>query len=95
MLDSIRRGQRWLTAALVLTIGIVFIVFFGPWAGQQAPTSGTDAVVELDGHVIDTSDFYRRREMRTRQLREQLGDGFDEKAASAFLDQQTLRLLVE
>ena len=95
MLDKIRRGQRWLTALLVSAIGLVFIVFFGPWAGQQAPTSVADAVVEVDDILIDGNDFYRRREQQTRQLREQLGDDFDEKAARAFLDQQVLRSLIE
>lgn len=95
MLESIRRKQRWLTAVLVGAIAFVFIVFFGPWAGQQAPTTPADPIVELDGLVIDASDFYRRRDMQTRQLREQLGDDFDEKAASAFIDQQTLRGLVQ
>ncbi len=95
MLESIRRKQRWLTALLVGVIGLVFVVFFGPWAGQQAPTNALDSVVEVGELVIDTNDFYRRREIRTRQLRDQLGDEFDEKAASAFLDQQVLRLLVE
>ena len=72
MLETIRRGQRWLTIALIATIGLVFIVFFGPWAGQQAPTDAVDSVVEVDDLVIDTNDFFRRREMQSRQLREQI-----------------------
>jgi peptidyl-prolyl cis-trans isomerase D len=95
MLESIRRGQRWLTAVLVGAIGLVFVVFFGPWAGQQAPTTTNGAVVELGDLLIDGNDFYRRREQQTRRLREQLGDDFDEKSARAFLDQQVLRELVQ
>lgn len=95
MLESIRRGQRWLTIVLIATIGLVFIVFFGPWAGQQAPTDAVDSVVEVDDLVIDANDFFRRREQQSRQLREQLGDDFDEKSARAFLDQQVLRQLIE
>jgi len=95
MLESIRRGQRWLTAILVGAIGLVFIVFFGPWAGQQVPTTSADSVVEVGDLVVDGNDFYRVREQQTRRLREQLGDDFDEKSARAFLDQQVLRELVQ
>lgn len=95
MLESIRRGQRWLTAILVGAIGLVFVVFFGPWAGQPTPTTSADSVVEVGDLIVDGNDFYRRRELQTRRLREQLGDDFDEKSARAFLDQQVLRDLIQ
>ena len=95
MLESIRRGQRWLTAILVGAIGLVFVVFFGPWAGQEIPTTSAESVVEVGDMVVDGNDFYRVREQQTRRLREQLGEDFDEKSARAFLDQQVLRELVQ
>jgi peptidyl-prolyl cis-trans isomerase D len=94
MLESIRRGQRWLVGLVVGGIGLVFALWL-PSSGQQGGTTAVDSVVEVDDLVIDVNDFYRRLEQQENQLREQLGDDFDQKGARSFLQQQVLRQLVE
>lgn len=96
MLESIRRGQRWLTGILVIGIGFVFVVVFGNQGpGNPTATNSVLSVVELDDLVVDASDFDRQKRSQVDRLRKQLGDQFDAKSADEFLNQQVLRVLVE
>lgn len=95
MLETIRRGQRWLTALLVGGVGFVFVVVFGNQGPGNQPTGGPTTIVELGDFEVDLTEFDLERDAQVRRLRAQLGDQFDESAASEFLNQQVMRLIVE
>jgi len=97
MLESIRKGQRWLTLLLVIFVGGVFVFFMGSgsgFGGRQGAPSG-NAVVELGEFRMAMADFQRVRAQQQRVYEEQLGDQFDARSARNFLDSQTLRGLVD
>jgi len=93
MLDTLRRGQRWLTALFVLAVGGVFVFFIGigqPLQGRQA-----SSIVKVGPYQYDRSDFERLRERRETQIQESVGEGYDARAMRDTLDQLTLQSLVE
>jgi len=94
MLESIRRGQKWLTGILVALVGGVFVFFMGLGGPMQqgAPSQGT--VVELGSIRLDQRDFLRVRAQQSDAYRDQLGDQFNSKVGRSFLDAQALRTLV-
>ena len=85
MLESIRRGQKWLTGILVALVGGVFVFFMGLGGPMQqgAPSQGT--VVELGSIRLDQRDFLRVRAQQSDAYRDQLGDQFNSKIARDFL----------
>jgi peptidyl-prolyl cis-trans isomerase D len=93
MLDLIRRGQRWLTAIFVASVGIVFVVFLG--IGSPMQRGSEDTVLQIGPHRIGIGEFERTRKQRESQLRDALGDGFDPEAASEQLDGITAQLLIQ
>jgi peptidyl-prolyl cis-trans isomerase D len=95
MLESIRKGQRWLTLVLVTFVGGVFIFFMGVGGGFQQGGPTGNAIVELGDTRMAMVDFQRVRSQQEASYREQLGDQFDPRAAAPFLDSQALRTLVE
>lgn len=94
MLESIRRGQKWLTGILVALVGGVFVFFMGLGQPLQpgGPSQGT--VVELGNIRLVQADFLRVRAQQSDAYREQLGDQFNSKIGRSFLDSQALRTLV-
>lgn len=94
MLESMRRGQRWLTWIIVIFVGGVFAAFIG-LGGPLSPGEGADAVVVLDDERLGQADFYRVRSQTEERFRETLGDQLDSKTARSFLDSQALRTLVD
>jgi peptidyl-prolyl cis-trans isomerase D len=90
-----RRGQRWLTGIFVAVIGLVFAAFIGLGGPLSRSSGSSGAVVQLDDRGIGIAEFERVREQQLQRLQETLGDQFDAKTVSAFLDSQTLRLLVD
>ena len=95
MLESMRRGQRWLTGIFIAIIGLVFVFFLGlgePLTGSGNP-SGT--VVKAGSVRFNAADYYRTRSAQAEQLQERLGDQFDPDAAEGFLNAQALRSLVD
>ena len=94
MLESMRRGQRWLTWIIVVFVGGVFAAFIG-LGGPLSPGEGADAVVVLDDQRLGQSDFFRVRSQTEERFRETLGDQLDSKTARSFLDSQALRTLVD
>ncbi len=95
MLEAFRRRRRWLTGIFVGVIGLVFAAFMG-MGGPFAPGGpSTGSVVELDDRRIGLEDFERVRAIQENRVRESLGDQFDADAAQAFLDSQSLRMLVD
>ncbi|MGH0035224.1 MAG: SurA N-terminal domain-containing protein [Myxococcota bacterium] len=94
MLESLRRGQRWLTAIFVGVIGLVFAAFIGLGGPFQQGGGGGSAVVSLDDDRFGVSDFERIRQQQEDRYREALGDQFDSRTASDFIDRQSLGILV-
>lgn len=95
MLESIRRGQRWLTLLLVTFVGAVFVFFMGVGSnfGPGNPTG--NAVVQLGDIRMQIADFQRLRARQDELYQEQLGEQYDAKAMASFIDAQTLRQLVD
>jgi peptidyl-prolyl cis-trans isomerase D len=95
LLESFRKGQRWLTLLFVATIGVVFVFFLGVGGsfGPGTPTGG--AVVELDEIQLTSRDFTRERQFTENQLREQLGDAFDQAGAERYVDSQALSRMID
>lgn len=95
MLESFRRGQRWLTLIFISTIGLVFVFFFGTGGGLQGSSTPTgNAIVELDDLVLTNVDFSRQKEATEAELRAQLGDAYDEIGADRYVASQALNSLI-
>ena len=95
MLDSFRRGQRWLTLIFVATIGIVFVFFFGSGGGGFGPATPTgNSIVELDEIKLTSRDFSRQQRLTQNQLRQQLGDAYDQLGADRYVDAQALSAMI-
>lgn len=94
MLDSIRKGQRWLTMIFVGVIGMVFVFFLGLGQPLDRGPSGA-AIVQLDDIRLDISDFERTRSNQEQRYRDALGDQFDADSAREFLDSQALESLIQ
>jgi peptidyl-prolyl cis-trans isomerase D len=95
MLESIRRGQRWLTGMLVALIGGVFVFFMGLGGPLQGDAPSQGLVVELGDIRLGQVDFQRTRAQQAEAYRQQLGDQFSSDVGASFLDAQALRVLVE
>ena len=75
MLETLRRGQRWLTGLFVLAIGGVFILFIGlggPLRGHR-----DSSIVQVGPYEYSRDVFERVRERREAQIQQSLGDGYD------------------
>lgn len=95
MLDSFRKGQRWLTFIFVSVIGLVFVFFFGTGGGLQPTAPTGNAVIELDDLRLTQTDLARERRNQEFALRQQLGDdAYEEVGADRYLDSQALNSLL-
>src|SRR5262245_12872183 len=90
MLRYLRKGQRWVMAVLVLSLGTVFAVFIGVGAPQM--TRGS-AVIGVGPYHFGIPEFERERRQREEQYRQALGENFDEKAMAESLDAVTAQVL--
>jgi peptidyl-prolyl cis-trans isomerase D len=93
MLDTLRRGQRWLTALFVLVVGGVFVLFIG--IGQPLQGRHASSIVMVGRYQYDRNDFERIRERREAQIQENVGEGYDARAMRDTLDQLTIQTLVD
>ncbi len=91
MLRFLRRGQRWLTALIVVGVGGVFAVFIG--VGAPLQRGAGSAVVGVGPYEFGINEFERERRQREEQYREALGAQFDAKALSQSLDMLTAQVL--
>jgi peptidyl-prolyl cis-trans isomerase D len=91
MLRFLRRGQRWLTAVIVVGVGGVFAVFIG--VGAPLQTSAGGAVVGVGPYEFGISAFERERRQREEQYRQALGEQFDARALEESLDMLTAQVL--
>ena len=95
MLDSFRKGQRWLTLIFVASIGVVFIFFFGSGGGGLGPAGPTgSSIVELDEIKLTSRDFSRQQRLTENQLRQQLGEAYDQVGANRYVDAQALSAMI-
>jgi len=93
VLETLRRGQRWLTALFVLAVGGVFIFFIGlggPLRGRR-----DSSIVQVGPYEYGPDVFERVRERRETQIQESLGEGYDARAMRDTLDQLTVQTLVD
>jgi peptidyl-prolyl cis-trans isomerase D len=94
MLDTFRRGQRWLVGGVVFIVGGVFVAYLGLGGPRfRAPTS--DSVIQLDSRRYSLQDVEQVREEQEQRLRQSLGSGFDPKAAGPYLDQMAAEQLIQ
>jgi peptidyl-prolyl cis-trans isomerase D len=93
MLDVLRRGQRWILAAVIVTVGAVFVLYIG--VGQPLQRGPADTVVTVGDHHYDLRDFGRVREQQQRYYEGLLGDNFDARAAAPQLDSVAANILVQ
>ena len=94
MLDSLRRGQRWLTLVLVGVIGLVFVFFLGSGGKFGASTPTGNAIVQLDEIRLTQADLGRERSAMEERLRSELGDAYDQLGAEKYLDSQALSQMI-
>jgi peptidyl-prolyl cis-trans isomerase D len=95
LLESFRKGQRWLTFIFVGTIGLVFVFFFGTGGGLQGSGTPTgDTIIELDDLTLTSIDFAREKRRTEDELRARLGDAYDEVGADRYVDSQALNSLL-
>jgi peptidyl-prolyl cis-trans isomerase D len=92
MLDKLRRGRRWGTAAIVLLVGGVFVLFIG--LGGPLEGGDTSAVIDVAGQAYYRDDFYRAYKRQEQNLQEMAGDAFDPSKSQEFLKASTASQLV-
>jgi peptidyl-prolyl cis-trans isomerase D len=94
LLESFRKGQRWLTLIFVSTIGLVFVFFFGTGGGLQGSSPTGNAIIELDDVRLTSADLARERDRIETELRERLGDAYEQIGADRYLESQALNSLL-
>jgi peptidyl-prolyl cis-trans isomerase D len=94
LLETLRSGQRWITALLIGLVGFVFVLFLG-FQGSLQSGSSAGAIVTVGPYSFDYQEFERTRARREAMLQQQLGDQFDPKVLGDMLDQATARELVD
>lgn len=96
MLRFIRQGQRWVVTAVVVAVGAVFVLFFGPWNFSRRGGQGSStAPISVDGIQYQRDDVARIRENIEKQYRDQLGDQFDAVSGKLQLQDRAVRQLVD
>ena len=90
MLDSFRKGQRWLSLIFVSVIGLVFVFFLGVGGGVGPSTPSGNTIVQLDEIRLTSRDLAREKSNLEAQLRDQLGDSYDQIGADRYIDSQAL-----
>jgi peptidyl-prolyl cis-trans isomerase D len=93
MLETLRRGQRWLTGLFVLVVGGVFVLFIG--IGQPLQGRSASTIVKVGRYEYDRNDFERIRERREEQIQESMGEAYDAQAMQKDLDDLTIQTLID
>jgi peptidyl-prolyl cis-trans isomerase D len=94
LLESFRKGQRWLTLIFVSVIGLVFVFFFGVGGSFGPATPTGNAIVQLDDLRLTQRDYARERSNIEARLREQLGEQYDQIGADRIVASQALGSLI-
>lgn len=93
MLDVLRRGQRWVIIALIMTVGLVF-VFYLSGSGSGPGSASRGALIELGDRRYTERDVRRYLDAREREFRETLGDAYDPRVARDILEQSARSQLI-
>lgn len=93
MLKTLRGGQRWLTALLVVGVGGVFVLFLGLQGPARFRSAGS--IAQVGPYEFGVREFERARERRVAELQQRFGEQFDPKTLSDTLDQMAVRQLVD
>src|SRR3990172_8449666 len=94
MLETLRRGQRWIMALVIAGVGFVFVFYLGLGGAPGGGGTGSNAVVEVEDLRFGPRDVDRVRRQQEEQYRQALGDAFDESAAADQLDALAASILV-
>ncbi len=93
MLDSFRKGQRWLSLIFVSVIGLVFVFFLGVGGGTGPGTPSGNVIVQLDETKLTSRDFEREKANLEARLRQELGEAYDQVIARNYIEGQALTTL--
>ena len=95
MMNVLRRGQKWIVAFVVATVGLVFAFVFGAGGGTYgAPQGGPQTVVQVGERLYQTREVSLLAQTIEQSQREQLGDAFDAAAARDQINEQAATLLM-
>ncbi len=94
MLRILRRGQRYIMAAVILLVGGAFVFFFGV-GGPIQPSATGDSVVVVGEIRFGVDDFLRTRASQERYYQEVLGEAFDPAKAAEQLDLAAQNALIQ
>ncbi len=95
MLELLRRSHRYFIGGVIFTIAGVFVAYLGLGGPGKLRGETRGAIVELGSRHYSLADLQRVREDQERNLRENLGEAFDAKAASQYLDQISADQLIQ
>jgi len=93
MLRAMRHGSRWILWIVIVGVGAVFVLYLGIGGGFAA-AGGPNRVVAVGNRAYDARDVLRVRRNQEEEYRRVLGDGFDQEAAGAFLDEAAAGMLL-
>jgi peptidyl-prolyl cis-trans isomerase D len=93
MLRTMRESSRWIMWVVIVGVGAVFVLYLGI-GGRFRGQGGPGTVVDVDGRRFTARDVFRVREQLEAQQRSALGDAFDAKGASEFLDEMAASMLL-
>lgn len=94
MLDSLRKGQRWLTLIFISVIGLVFVFFLGVGGSFNRTTPTGNSVIELDDIQLTSRDLERQKSNTEARLRRELGDAYDQVGADRYIASQALGAMI-
>lgn len=95
MLELLRRSHRYFIGGVIFAIAGVFVAYLGLGGPGNLSGDTRGALVELGSRRYSLADLQRVREDQERNLRENLGEGFDAKAAGQYLDQISADQLIQ
>jgi peptidyl-prolyl cis-trans isomerase D len=95
MLELLRRSHRYFIGAVVLVLAGVFVAYLGLGGPGVGGGGEQGAIVQLDERRYFLADLQRVREDQESRLREALGQAFDAKTASQYLDQLSADQLIQ
>ncbi len=96
MLELLRRSHRYFVGGIIFAIAGVFVAYLGLGGpGDQSGGEERGSIVELGSRRYSIADLQRVRDDQERNLRESLGQSFDAKAASQYLDQLSADQLIQ
>jgi len=95
MLELLRRSHRYFIGGVVIVLAGVFVAYLGLGGPGMGGGSEQGAIVQLGERRYFLTDLQRVRDDQERRLRDSLGQAFDAKAASQYLDQMSADQLIQ